>query len=78
MAGNLGKWSSKRGPISKIRPSDGCRRDAVPSTVVRGYDLRKLGGHLGNVGWMETAGPGSHRSDGPEAGHALTIKLGHS
>ena len=36
--------------ISKIRPSDGCKGDTVPSTVVRGYDLRKLGGHLGNVG----------------------------
>jgi len=50
MAEKLAKWSSKRGLISKIRPSDGCRRDTVPSTVVRGYDLRKSGGHLGNVG----------------------------
>jgi len=24
--------------------------DTVPSTVVRGYDLRKPGGHHGNVG----------------------------
>ncbi len=30
MAVNLGKWPSKRGPISKIRPSDGCGRDPVP------------------------------------------------
>ncbi len=50
MVKNLGKWPSKRGPISKIRPSDGCKGNTVPSTVVRGYDLRKLGGHLGNVG----------------------------
>ena len=50
MAENLGKWASNRGLISKIRPSDGCKGDTVPSTVVRGYDLRKLGGHLGNVG----------------------------
>ena len=50
MAANLGKWPSNRGLISKIRPSDGCKGDTVPSTVVRGYDLRKLGGHLGNVG----------------------------
>ena len=28
--------------------------------------------------WMETAGPGNHRSDGPEANHALTFKLNHS
>ena len=39
-----------RGLISKIRPSDGCKGNTVPSTVVRGYDLRKPGGHLGNVG----------------------------
>ena len=57
MAANLAKWPSNRGLISKIRPSDGCKGNSdgckgntVPSTVVRGYDLRKLGGHLGNVG----------------------------
>jgi hypothetical protein len=50
MAEKLGKWASNRGLISKIRPSDGCKGDTVPSTVVRGYDLRKPGGHLGNVG----------------------------
>ena len=52
MAANLAKWPSNRGLISKIRPSDGCKGDTVPSTVVRGYDLRKPGGHLGNVGSM--------------------------
>ncbi len=50
MAANLAKWPSNRGLISKIGPSDGCKGDTVPSTVVRGYDLRKPGGHLGNVG----------------------------
>ena len=50
MAGKVTEWPSNRGLISKIRPSDGCKGDTVPSTVVRGYDLRKLGGHLGNVG----------------------------
>ncbi len=50
MAEKLGKWTSNRGLISKIRPSDGCKGDTVPSTVARGYDLRKPGGHLGNVG----------------------------
>ena len=29
MAENLGEWPFKRGPVSKIRPSDGCGRDAV-------------------------------------------------
>ncbi len=50
MAANLAKWPSNRGLISKLRPSDGCKETTVPSTVIRGYDLRKLGGHLGNVG----------------------------
>ncbi len=49
MAGNLGKWPSKRGPISKFRPSDGCRRDAVPLAVGRWYDFPEFGCHLGNV-----------------------------
>ncbi len=50
MAGNLCKWPSGRRKTKKIRPSDGCKGDTVPSAVVRGYDLRKPGGHLGNVG----------------------------
>ena len=50
MAEYLVKWPSKRGPISEIRPSDGRGENSVPSTVVRGYDPRKPGGHLGNVG----------------------------
>ena len=57
MAANLAKWPSNRGLISKIRPSDGCKGNTVPSTVVRGYDLRKPGGDLGNVGeyvWVYT------------------------
>ena len=49
MAENLGKWPSGRGPISKIRPSDGCGRDAVPLAVGRWYDFHEFGLHLGNV-----------------------------
>ncbi len=52
MAEYLGKWPSKRGPISKIRPSDGCGRDAVPLAVVRWYDFPEFGGYLGNVGLL--------------------------
>ena len=58
MAEKLGKWPPNRGLISKIRPSDGCRRDAVPLAVVRGCDLRKPGGHLGNVGLNECVSMG--------------------
>jgi hypothetical protein len=50
MAENLGKWPSKRGPISKIRPSDGCGGDAVPLAVERWYIFPEFGGYLGNVG----------------------------
>jgi hypothetical protein len=50
MAENLGKWPSKRGPISKIRPSDGCGRDAVPLAVIRWYDSPEFGSYLGKIG----------------------------
>ncbi len=49
MAGNLGKWPSKRGPISKITPSEGCGRDAVPLAVGRWYDFPEFGGYLGKA-----------------------------
>ncbi len=50
MAENLDKWPSKRGPISKIRPSDGCEMNAIPLAVGRRYDLPELEGYLGNLG----------------------------
>ena len=56
MVENLGKWSSKRGPISKISPSDGCGRDAVLLAVERRYDFLEFGGYLGNVGWSRQHG----------------------
>ena len=50
MAVNLGRWPSGRGPISKIRLSDGCGRDTVPLAVDQWYDFHGFGCHLGNVG----------------------------
>ncbi len=50
MAEKLGKWLSKRGPIAKIRPSDGCGMDAVLLAVDQWYDFPDFGGYLGNVG----------------------------
>ncbi len=50
MAEYLGKWPFKRGPISKIKPSDGCGRDAVHLAVDQWYDFHEFGCHLGNVG----------------------------
>ncbi len=47
MAENLGKWPSEPGPISKIGPSDGCGRDAVPSAVEWWYDFHESGGVSG-------------------------------
>ncbi len=41
---------SKRVPISEIRPSDGCGRDAILLAVERWYDFPEFGGYLGNVG----------------------------
>ena len=43
---------SKPGPISKIRPSDGCKGDGVLLAVDQWYDFHEFGCHLGNVGSM--------------------------
>ena len=50
MTGYLDKWPSKRGPISKIRPSDGCKGDGVPLAVGQWYDFPDFRGYLGIVG----------------------------
>ncbi len=50
MAENLDKWPSKRGPITKIMPSDGCKGDTVFLAVGRWYNFFEIGCHLGNVG----------------------------
>ena len=50
MARKMTEWPSKRGPITKIMPSDGCTGDTVPLAVGRGYDFHEFGWHLGNVG----------------------------
>jgi len=50
MARKMTEWPSKRGPISKISPSDDCGKDTVPLAVERPYDFPEFGGYLGNVG----------------------------
>ncbi len=55
MAENPDKWPSKRGPICKIRPSDGCGRDAIPLAVERRYDFPEFRDYLGNVGIVMSA-----------------------
>ncbi len=54
MVENLGEWPSKRRPLTKIRPSDGSKGDAVPLAVDQWYDFHKFGCHLGNVGLNDT------------------------
>ena len=39
MARKMTEWPSKRGPITKIMPSDGCIGDTVPLAVGKWYSL---------------------------------------
>ncbi len=50
MTENMGKWPSKRGPITKIMPSDGCKGDIIPLAVGKWYHFHEFGCRLGNVG----------------------------
>ncbi len=50
MARKMTEWPSKRGPITKIMPSDGCKGGAVPLAVGQWYNFHSVGCHLGNVG----------------------------
>ena len=45
---------SKRWPITKIMPSDGCKGDTIPLAVGKWYDFHEFGWHLGNVGLSNT------------------------
>ncbi len=48
--GNLGKWPSKRGPITKTLPSVGCGKTSVLAKIGWWYIFPEFGYHLGNVG----------------------------
>ena len=50
MARKMTEWPSKRRPLTKIRPSDGCKGDEVPLAVGPWYNFHEFGCHLGNVG----------------------------
>ena len=50
---DLQRWPSKRGPITKIMPSDGCIGDTVPLAVGKWYDFHEFGWYMGNVGSMK-------------------------
>ena len=49
MARKMTEWPSERRPLTKIRPSDGCKEDGVPLAVDQWYDFHEFGCHLGNV-----------------------------
>ena len=48
--GKYGQIAFRTQENRKIRSSDGCGVNSVPSTMVRGYDFHELGGYLGNIG----------------------------
>ena len=51
MARKMTEWPSKRGPITKIMPSDGCIGDTVPLAVGKWYEFHEFGWYMGNVGY---------------------------
>ena len=56
MARKMTEWPSKRGPITKIMPSDGCIGDTVPLAVGKWYDFHEFGWYMGNVGLVDSRG----------------------
>ena len=56
MARKMTEWPSKRGPITKIMPSDGCIGDTVPLAVGKWYDFHEFGWYMGNVGYYVMCG----------------------
>ncbi len=50
MTTKLVEWPSKRGPITKIMPRDGCKGNKTSLAVEKWYDFHEFGCHLGNVG----------------------------
>ena len=60
MARKMTEWPSKRGPITKIMPSDGCIGDTVPLAVGKWYDFHEFGWYMGNVGLDIEAAKGTN------------------
>jgi len=50
VAGNMGKWPSRYGQLTKIRLSDGCGGKTITPAVQFEYDRHGFEGYLGNVG----------------------------
>ena len=71
MARKMTEWPSKRGPITKIMPSDGCIGDTVPLAVGKWCDFHEFGWYMGNVGFML-----SQKYDRTTHFEALTVDYG--
>ena len=50
MARKMTEWPSKRGSVTKIIPSDGCKEDTAVLALALWYDFQEFGWYLGNVG----------------------------
>jgi len=46
MVRTMDEWHPKRGPITKIIPSDGCKGDTAPLALGLWYDFHEVGCHL--------------------------------
>ena len=57
MVTTMDEWHPKRGPITKIIPSDGCKGDTAPLALGLWYDFHEVGCHLGNVGLYQNRIP---------------------
>ena len=67
MARKMTEWPSKRGPITKIMPSDGCIGDTVPLAVGKWYDFHEFEWYMGNVGLMKEGQCRTETAEGHEA-----------
>ena len=56
MTRKFAEWASEQGPITKIKPSDGCGEKFFSMAVVSGYDRMRFEDYLGNVDLMDNAG----------------------
>ena len=71
MARKMTEWPSKRGPITKIMPSDGCIGDTVPLAVGKWYEFHEFGWYMGNVGEYSWSG---HKRDRADQGESFAAR----
>ena len=70
MARKMTEWPSKRGPITKIMPSDGCIGDTVPLAVGKWYEFHEFGWYMGNVGlWCDCRAASDIEAEGTQIDH---------